>query len=265
VLRGRSIHRSWLLEERQGETTVETTTEAKADGSDFPVPSWRQIRRRVSRKTPLTRDAIVDAALRVLDQEGVDAVSMRRVGEELGTGAATLYWHIGSKDELLDLVLDRAFGELDVPEPDPARWEEQLKELARQGRSVMKQHRDLARLSLGRIPTGPNLLRMSEALLGILRTGTQDRVAAFGGDLVALLVGAYVFEESLASTPVGDDAPSHNPEMVTEFYASLPADRFPNVVALTRAGYLTEGDADERFEFGIDVLIRGLRTMGDQS
>ena len=144
-------------------------------------------------------------------------------------------------------MLDRAFGELAVPEPDPVRWEEQLRELARQGRSAMKRHSDLARLSLGRIPTGPNLMRMSEGMLAILRAGLPDRVAAFAGDLVALFVGAYVFEESLGAPPAADEAPatSRSPEeMVTEFYASLPADRFPNVVALTRAGYLTEGDTD---------------------
>jgi AcrR family transcriptional regulator len=202
----------------------------------------------------------------VLDQEGVDAVSMRRVGEELGTGAASLYWHVGNKDELLDLVLDRAFSELEVPEPDPQRWEEQVKELARQGRTVMKRHRDLARLSLGRIPTGPNLLRKSETLLAILRAGLPDRVAAFGGDLVAQFLGAYVFEESLGPPQAADEASatSRTPEMVTAFYASLPVDRFPNVVALTQAGHLTDGNADERFEFGIDVLIRGLRTLGER-
>jgi AcrR family transcriptional regulator len=201
----------------------------------------------------------------MLDHEGIDAVSMRRLGEELGTGAASLYWHIGSKEELLDLVLDRAIGQLTVPEPDPERWREQLKELAHQGRTAMKRHRDLARLSLGRIPTGPNLMRMSEAMLAILRAGLPDRVAALAADMVALYVGAYVFEESLGvpSRAVADVPADEVPAVVTGFYASLPVDRYPNIVELAKSGHLAAGDADERFEFGIDVLIRGLNTLAD--
>lgn len=208
---------------------------------------------------PLSREAIVEAALRVIDAGGLEGTSMRRVAEELGTVQSALYWHVRSKDELLQLVLDRVAGEVELPEPDPANWQEQLKTLGREMRRVMTSHRDIARVTLGSIPVGPNVIGVMEWMLGLLRAaGVPDRTAALAGDLFALYVGAYAYEESLGlASPTGEDLP---PEEVTtmlrDYWASLPASRFPNIVAL--GDTLFEGGPEERFEFGIDVLVRGL-------
>ena len=100
---------------------------------DIPPPPWQRLPDRSSRRRrePISREAIVKAAIDLLDREGLPALSMRRLGDERGAGAASLYWHVGSKDGLLDLVLDEIIGEQQVPDPDPARWQEQLKEVAR--------------------------------------------------------------------------------------------------------------------------------------
>src|SRR5262249_48625418 len=124
---------------------------------EVPEPPWS--RRRATRerpRSPLSREAIVEAALRVLDREGYDGLSMRRVAEELRTGVASLYWHLANKEELLQLVLDRVIGEVHLPAPDPERWQEQLKELAREWRAVYARHRDVARISHGRVPIRPH-------------------------------------------------------------------------------------------------------------
>src|SRR5512132_1614763 len=98
-----------------------------------PPPPWQRVPLRASgrRRDPLTQEAIVRAALEVLDADGLDGLSMRRVAEELDTGPASLYWHVGSKDGLLDLLFDHVIGEQHVPDPEPERWREQLKEVAR--------------------------------------------------------------------------------------------------------------------------------------
>src|ERR1700678_1647861 len=121
-----------------------------------PEPPWRAPRKSGS-KAPLSRAAIVDAALRVLDAEGLDRLSMRRVGEELGAGAASIYWHVRNKDELLQLIFERVISEIELPAPDPSQWQQQLGLLAVQMRAVLNRHRDVARISLGRVPTGPSL------------------------------------------------------------------------------------------------------------
>ena len=90
-----------------------------------PVPPWRQRAARES-KQPLSLDLILRTALELLDAEGLDAVSMRKVAQRLGTGAASLYAYVRNKDELHELVLDLVLGEIELPEPDPARWQEQV-------------------------------------------------------------------------------------------------------------------------------------------
>src|SRR5215469_13076146 len=130
----------------------------------LPAPPWQRVPQRAAgrRRDPITREAIVQTAIRVLDREGLDALSMRRIAEELNTGAASLYWHVGSKDGLLDLIFDQVIGEVEVSEPEPQRWEEQLREVARAVRAAILRHRDIVRLSIGRTPMGPNALRVSE-------------------------------------------------------------------------------------------------------
>ena len=209
-------------------TVSETTagrTPAAGDtgkGAGVPEPPWRRPARVAARRTPLSRDALVEAALR---------------------------------------VLDRVIGEIDLPALDPARWEEQLKDLFRRARQVLKRHGQVARISLGRIPVGPHALEVMEWQFALLReAGLPDPVVAHAGDILALYLGAYAFEESLGLTPPGgaEMPPEQAVEMIGGYFASLPPDRFPNVVALAGNGALMSGGPDERFEFGLDLLVRGL-------
>lgn len=245
-----------------GEEQASRLAGGPASSGWVPEPPWRTgARSQAPPRVPLTREGIVDAALRVLDRDGLEALSMRRVGEELGTGAASLYWHVRNKEELLQLLFERVVGEIVLPDPDPSRWREQLEELARQMRDVMKRHRDIARISLGRIPSGPSMALVTEWMFELLRpVGIPDRVIAYLGDLAGLYVGAYTYEESLPlASPTGEELqPEQIVGMFKDYMRSLPEDRFPN----TRGAVdlLFGGDADERFAFGIDVILRGLAT-----
>ncbi|HMF82993.1 MAG TPA: TetR/AcrR family transcriptional regulator [Acidimicrobiia bacterium] len=221
-------------------------------------PWWRPPKQRARRRAPLSRDAIVDAALGILDADGVDALTIRRLGQELGTGAASLYWHIAGKDELGELVYDRIMGEIQLPEPDPARWDDQLKELARCSYRAMLAHNDAVRLSIGRPPAGPNTLRIVEWMLTLMRSaGIPDQPAAYFGNTLGRFLDASVLEASTAP-PAEDDAESveDGGDMMREYWASLPGDRFPNLTALADTTF--DVDADDLFEFGLDLLMRGL-------
>jgi AcrR family transcriptional regulator len=225
----------------------------------IPEPPWRAPRRGRPARTPLTREAIVDAALRVVDKEGADGLNMRRVAEELGTGPASLYWHVANKDELINLLVDRVVGEIELPEPDPARWQEVFREWALRAREVFLRHPGVGGLTLGRIPVGPNLVRLAEATLALLRgAGVPDRVAAYVPDLLGLYLGATAYEESLGlPSPAGEDLP---PEeivgMIRGYFESMPADRFPNV--RETLDLMFSGGPDERFELGLEIITRGL-------
>jgi AcrR family transcriptional regulator len=210
-------------------------------------------------RTSFVLDAITDTALRIVDTEGLDGLSMRRLADELGTGPASLYAHVSGKPELLQLLIDRVAGELELPEPDPERWREQLKNIARRMRAVLQAHSDLAGASLANIPTGPNAMRVIDGLLGVLRAGRlPDPAVAYAADLIPQFVTINAYEGSLFERRM-----EREPEYLTElgaYFASLPAERFPNVAAL--AHELMQGEAgDERFEFGLDGIVSGLASM----
>ena len=226
----------------------------------IPEPPWRATPRRRPARAPLSREAIVDAALRVVDREGSPGLSMRRVAEELGTGPASLYWHVPSKDALIDLVIDRVAAEVPIPEPDPEHWQEQLRTWLLEARAVFDRHPGVAALTLGRIPTGPAVVRWAEWTLAILRgAGIPDRIAAFAGDLLGLYLGATGYEATLppmasaTGEPLDAEAAAR---MVRDYFASLPADQFPNVAATVDDMF--SGGPQERFELGLDVILRGL-------
>lgn len=222
--------------------------------------------RRAPRERALSREAIAAAAVRIVDAEGLDAMTMRRVAQELGTGAASLYAHVAGKEELLELVIDRVIGEVRLPPADEdVPWQEQLKMGLRAIRGAFAAHRDVARASFARIPLGENALRGSEWVARTLRrAGLPDQVIAYAIDLLALYATAIAYEESLyAAEGVSPEEMARYAEDMRRYFASLPADRFPNVVAL--AGPMAAGEGDERFEFGLEVLVRGLAAMGDWS
>jgi AcrR family transcriptional regulator len=241
---------------------------------DIPPPPWQRAPDRPSRRRrdPISKDAIVTAAIGLLDREGLAALSMRRLAEELGTGAASLYWHVGSKDGLLDLVLDQVIGEQEVPDPDPKRWREQIKEVARTQRAASLRHPWVVRVSIGRIPMGPNALRYSERILAILRAGGLPPHLAVQGYLllIATINGFTIDETGVDDGPAAADSPlpidaadlQQVADMARDYIASLPAGAFPNMTAL--AGEFAFSDPDERFELLMDIFVDGLSRRAAQ-
>lgn len=229
-----------------------------AGEQELPVPPWRKQRKAAPVKQPLTQDAIVDTALRVVRAEGLDGVSMRRVAQELGTGPASLYAHVSGKEELLELMLDRAAGEIEVLAADPARWQEQLKEMARSARRVWVSYGDLVLVSLANIPTGHNQLRLAEGMLAIIRAGkVPDQIAAWFVDRLGLYIDSDAYEGSIWAQKLRQ---GHDPEayfgQIRTYFESLPPERFPVITSMV--GELMAAGDDERFEFGLDLLVRGL-------
>jgi AcrR family transcriptional regulator len=232
-----------------------------SDRSQLPTPPWQRHppeRTRRRGREPITREAIVETALRLLDQDGLDELSMRRLADELDTGPASLYWHVGSKDGLLELVFDRVIGEIEMPKPDPGRWQEQLEEVARAGRAMILRHRDIVRISIGRIPMGPNALRVSEGLFAILRAGgVPDQLAVTAHHLLFAIINGFTLDET---TDLGVEIESPLDEQAADaardYIARLPADEFPNLVAVSE--HFGHTDNDQRFDLLIDLFVDGL-------
>ena len=218
-------------------------------------------------KERLSRERIVETALAMMADQGYDAVSMRSLARELGTGPASLYAHVAHKDELDQLVVDRIASQLDLPEPDPERWQEQLKQAMRDQLGLYRAHPGSARAALATIPTMEGGLRAAEGIMAIcLAGGVPPQTAAWFCDLAALYVSAIAAEESIwverARAAAAGGRAMDETRMVDEIrrlFAGLPPEIFPVLSANAEA--MTAGDGDQRFEFGLGLLVAGLAAV----
>ena len=234
------------------------------DQAGLPEPPWRSAPRRRSVPRPqLSRDLIVSAALQVVETGGGQALTMRRVADQIGVSASSIYGYVANKEELVQLVLDRIIAEVKIPEPDGS-WQDTLKNVGRSMLEVFRGHPGVAGLTLGRVPWGPSMLELSEVVLAELKeAGIPDQVAAYIGDLAGLYVGGFAYEEESMTGPgAGDQAAGNGgQEQIVAWLRGLPADRFPRTVAL--ADRLMSGSLDDRFEWGLDIIVRGVASFLD--
>jgi TetR/AcrR family tetracycline transcriptional repressor len=208
----------------------------------------------VSTREPLTRDRVIAAALRVMDQEGLDAVSMRRVAREVGVEAMSLYHHVKDKEDLLDGICEQVMAEFEFPDLG-SDWADNCRKGARAWRRLLQDHPNVMRLFAEQ--RGPvrsiDSMRPTEFALGILRgSGLSDRDTAQAFHAFGGYIQGFVMME-LGSIAGGGD--EEHVKMQAELAAALP-DEFPELQAVSR--YFAECEPDEQFEFGLDLLIRGL-------
>ena len=235
-----------------------------------PPSGWRRDKAAPVQE-PLTLDRIVSAAIDLVDREGLDALSMRRLGAELNAGATTLYWHVKNKDELLDLMLDRLFAEIEAPDQGLA-WKDELREQAHGLRRLLLRHRNLIMVIASRPTTGPNAVAAIDLLFGAVRRAgfPDDEVVPAALALLNYTSGYAVLEAaSLAQFgPSADDATVRKAlqegiEQTMEFILTLPAERFPNVQLVGR--HLVAMDDDARFAYGLERMLDGLEARLSRS
>jgi TetR/AcrR family tetracycline transcriptional repressor len=214
--------------------------------------------RGAGRKPLLTQQSIVDAALRLVDRDGLDALTIRSVAAELGVKSASLYWHFPSKETLLDRLADEVLSGL-APTAARPDWRATLRDGALALFRHLRARRDAARLRAGRLVTGPNTLRLMEAGLSVfVGAGFSPRAAAFASHALHIYVlGSVIFAEAPLSAIEAEGATAAEArEAARRALEVLPPTQFPTVTAL--AAPLTEGDAEARFLYGLDRFIDGI-------
>jgi AcrR family transcriptional regulator len=193
----------------------------------------------------LTRSAIVRAAIAIADSEGLDAVSMRRVAAALDVRPMSLYTHVASKDDLLDLMLNEVVAEVLVPEPLPDDWREAMRVVADASYRAFVAHA-WALEAFGRRPhVGPNVLRHAEQ--------SAAAIAPLGlGPDEAWLVLGIVDEFTLGHAVRGM---TFDEESVRRRLREIDPAVYPN---LARLGYPGTTDAEQAFEQGLEVVLDGI-------
>ncbi len=200
----------------------------------------------------LTRKLIIGAAMELIEQDGVDAVSMQRLASELGCGVVSLYHHVPSRSALLDGVADAVMSGIAVTSVPGTDWQEQVRAQARAFRQIARAHPRCAMVVVSRPASSAAIVRPAEEALATLRAAGFGRAEAVR--IVRAFV-AYIVGSVLPAAPVSpglavgdDDGDLRRPRL-------RPAE-FPQVTDL--APELSSSDHEADFEFGLDLLIRAV-------
>lgn len=200
----------------------------------------------------LTRDQVLAGALALLDEAGIDNLTMRRLATSLGVQNGATYWHFRSKQDLLasmaDAMLVNVTAGLDTTQP----WDRQLTELANRLRRALLAHRDGARIFAGVFFPLPNALAYGDTMIGLLRgAGLPARDAAWAVDTLTYYVVGHTIEEQLAAALPGNGGPAH--DKLTDAVAT---EQYPNLAAAIE--HVPAPHPPEHFDYGLRLLINGL-------
>lgn len=202
-----------------------------------------------AKRRPLSRRRVLEAAVRFADREGLDALSMRKLGADLGVEAMSLYNHVPNKDALLDGMVEVLLGELEVPS-ERAEWEERVREAYRGFRRLARRHPNVFPLLVLRPPDTMDGVWLVEEFLKTMRgAGFDAPTALYAFRTLSAYATGYAMAEirGFAMEPGGG----------RDGAAALPAEEFPHIVELgERLGGV---DRDSEFEFGLDLILNGLR------
>lgn len=227
---------------------------ASRDGFDLV---WaRPERQPRGRARGLSRQQIVRAAIKIADGEGLDALTMRRVAQELGAGTMSLYWHVRGKDELIELMRDEVAGEQTLQEPS-GDWRSALATVARDTRAMFLRHPWLAAVAWGTPPLGPNSLRQDElAAAAISGLAVDQRTQGAIGAAVYFFVIGFVLRE-LAQEQVklrtGVTVEEWRASVAPYIERQLASGRYPHLQrAVTSGG---DVDNDTAFEFILEFIL----------
>ena len=203
----------------------------------------------VVKRRPLSRRRILEAAVRFVDREGLEALSMRKLGSELGVEAMSLYNHVPNKGALLDGMVEVLLGELEVP-PEDEGWERRVREAYRAFRRLAHGHPNVFPLLITRPPETMDGVWLIEEFIRTLRgAGFDPETALYAFRALSSYTSGYAMAElrGFAMEPAGSRLGT----------LTLSPDDFPNIHELDAP--LREVDHDAEFEFGLDLIFAGLK------
>ena len=200
-------------------------------------------------RTPLSRLRIAQAALAVVDRDGLEALSMRRLGAELGVEGMAVYRYFPNKAAVLAGVVEVLLAELVIPPPSNVPWTDVFRDVSRAYRSLLLRHPHAIPLLAALPLTDPAAARAAGSVMALLRAAGFDAESALRtlATITSYVVGIAQWEVGTAPLRAeGRDV-------------TLPPDADPYLVELLPQ--LAEDDCDETFEFGLDVIVRGLEAQ----
>ena len=209
------------------------------------------------RRQPLSRDAILDAAVTLLDREGLDGLSMRKLGTALGVEAMSLYNHVAGKGDLLDGMIDIVFGEIEPPAAG-GDWKAELRKRAVSTRQALLRHRWAVGEMEGRGAHGPSNLRVHDAVLGCLRAaGFSIEMTVSAMSVQDAYIYGFALQQTDMTPETAEDFAAVAQEQMVQYADALA--EYPHLVEVV-GGYVAQAgyDYDAEFLFGLGVILDGL-------
>ena len=205
----------------------------------------------------LTRGRILEAALHLADEEGMGALSMRRLGRILGVDPMAVYHHVPNKEALISGVVEQVFSEMRVPEAEGESWQERVRDFARAYRNLARAHPHLVRELVSGAAAAPATLRASEPLYAALEAGGfPPATVVRAADVVVDYVNGFALAE--VGGPLG------SPEDRRGLLQLLEESPEGSVPVMRRVfGALSQEETPADFEFGLNVLISGLEAVAE--
>ena len=212
------------------------------------------------RRVPLSRDRVLAAATALADEGGIDSLTMRKLGQELGVEAMALYRHATNKDDIIDGIVDLVFSEIDLPSLE-ADWKTAMRQRAFSVREVLSRHRWAIGLMESRTNPGPANLRHHDAVLGSLRAAGFDMAMAAHA---YSLLDSYVYGFAQTQMNLPFESSDDLVEMAQSMLQPFPVNEFPNLAAFITEHAMKPGyDYGDEFEYGLDVILDGLERDRD--
>ena len=207
-------------------------------------------------RVPLSRERILRTALAIADANGIESLSMRKLGEAVGVEAMSLYNHVPSKGDLLDGLIDLVFSEIELPRSTDD-WKTAMRQRAIAVRAALRRHRWAIGLMESRTSPGPATLRHHDAVLGCLRSaGFPVALAAHAYAVLDSYIYGFALQE--ATLPMGQTE-EDTAEVARSMMDEVPRDVYPHLTEFTVEHILQPGyDYGREFEYGIDLILDGL-------
>lgn len=204
-------------------------------------------------RPPLSRERILEAALRLADEEGIEALSMRRLAQGLGVQAMSLYNHVSDKDDILDALVELVVGEIELP-PLAQDWRASMRHRSTSAHEALLRHPWAALLIMSRVNAGPAMLRYVDATIGCLRRAGFSPVMA---DDAWNAIDNHVYGFTLQALNFPFDQ-SEYAAAAAGFLPQLPVETYPHLHELAQLVISGEHDGVSDFRFGLDLILDGL-------
>jgi AcrR family transcriptional regulator len=214
--------------------------------------------RRKSVKARLSRDRILRAAMKLADEGGLKAVSMRKIAQELGVEAMSLYNHVASKDDIVDGIVDLVATEIDLA-PDDADWKAGMRRRVVSAHEVLLRHPWAASLWLSGEAVGGARLRYADAVLrGFREAGFSEELTYHAFHVIQSHVMGFTMYVASFDFDVEELE-----QLAADFLETIPADEYPDVALHIRQHAEPADEHEGTFEFGLDLVLDSLERLRD--